>query len=123
MDRIEQAAIHAVMADLANDGGGTYQANTFLPFRPASGFAVGAVAGIALPFEVVTPSMVSWALRQVARENASASYVGTWLDEGVVYFDAVHYFSAERERAAREAGRHNGQQAIFDFGAKESVAL
>lgn len=123
MDIIERRAAGAVLADLANTGGGTYQQGTFLPFRPDNGFAVSLQGGLKLPWETVTPSMVMWAMRQVSREYPSASYVGTWLDNGVVYIDPVAYFGPERREAAIKAGRAHDQLAIYDFGAKEAITL
>lgn len=123
MDSITERAIGKVLADLANDGGGTYQAGTFLPFTAREGFAVASPNGLKLPAELVTPSMAAWALRQVSRENPRTSFVGTWLDNGVVYFDAVTYFSAANRERAIAAGRENGQLAIYDFATKESVTL
>lgn len=123
MDPITKTRIDKVMADLANDGGGTYQAGTFLPVTWGAGFAVATEKGLSLPAEWMTPSMLAWTLRQVGRENPTCSFVGTWLDKGVVFVDAVRYFSADRREAAIQAGRESGQLAIYDFGQKESITL
>lgn len=123
MDPITKTRIDKVMADLANDGGGTYQAGTFLPVTWGAGFAVATADGLAFPAEVATESMLAWAMRQVSRENPRTSYVGTWLDNGVVYIDAVRFFAEDRREAAIQAGREAGQLAIYDFGQKESITL
>jgi hypothetical protein len=121
MDRILEAQANAVLSDLVNNGGGTYQQGTLLPFSPDKGYAV-AIGGVKLPADCATVSMVEWALRQVAREFFT-SYVGTWLDEGVVYCDAVVYFANDQFERACAAGREAGQKAIYDFGQKVSVTL
>ena len=121
LDRTLEAAAEQVVADLADHGGGTYERSTLLPFTPSDGFAV-AIGGIHLPDDVVGPENAEWALRAVGGEYET-SYVGTWLDDGVVYFDAVMYFGADRGAQAIAAGRFYEQKAIYDFGTKESVTL
>lgn len=123
MDPITKTRIDKVLADLANDSGGTYQAGTFLPQTWDSGFAVATERGLSLPAEWMTPSMLAWAIRQVSRENPGTSFVGTWLDKGVVFVDAVVYYAADRREAAIAAGRAAGQVAIYDFGEKASIIL
>jgi len=121
MDRTLEAAANVVVADLADHGGGTYERGTLLPFTPSDGFAV-AVGGIHLDAEVVGPENAEWALRAVGGEYET-SFVGTWLDDGVVYFDAVMYFAADRGVQALAAGRFYEQKAIYDFATKESISV
>lgn len=121
MDHITRKAIDEVMADLANDGGGTYQAGTFLPFRPESGFAV-AIGGVTLPAVACTEESLRWALWAVGSEFMT-SFVGTWLNEGTVYVDGVTYFNGSRRDDAIDAGREHGQLAIYDYATKEAISL
>lgn len=121
MDHTLATAARKVMADLAEHGGGTYERGTLLPFTPTEGFAV-VVGGIHLPEKDVTEEAVEWAMRSVAGEFLTA-YVGTWVSEGVVYFDAVRYFAADRYLGALAAGEEAGQKAIFDFTDNKAVYL
>jgi K+-transporting ATPase A subunit len=121
-DAIANKAALAVIADLASNGGGTYGNSTLLPFKPPAGYAVG-IGGLVMPAECATPSMVLWAFRQVSREHPTASFIGTWLDNGVVYIDAVEYFATTRRPSAMLRGMECGQKAIFDFAAGEAITL
>lgn len=123
MDDVHGQAAMAVIADLANTGGGTYERGTLLPFKPDDGYAVG-VGGLHLPSDMVTVDAVAWAMKAVGSEF-DTSYVGTWLGngDGLVYFDAVSYYGPDRRAEAIAAGSENGQQAIYDFAAKRSISL
>lgn len=121
MDRTQEQAASRVIADLVENGGGTYEQGTLLPFRPTSGYAVG-IGGIHLPATAVTPEAVVWAMKAAASEYATY-YVGTWLNDAVVYFDAVLYFGPERREAAMQAGRDAGQMAIYSFAETEALTL
>lgn len=120
MDTITQASQQAI-ADLAENGGGTYHFDTMAPFTPADGFAVG-IGGINLPADDTNAERLAWGLRTVAAEFG-ATLAGTWLNEGKVYIDAVMYFPADQRDRAMAAGRYYCQLAIFDFGSKESIDL
>lgn len=119
MDQTLERAAHVALTDLTDHGGGTYEAGTFLPFRPEHGFAVG-IGGLHLPSDMVGTEAIAWALRAVTTEY-EASYGGTWQDNGFVYFDAVRYI-VDRETAI-QAGIEAGQKAIFDFGAQKAITL
>lgn len=120
-DRTLEAASNVVLSDLANNGGGTYERGTLLPFTPKVGYAVG-IGGLHLPANIVTSRTVQWASKAAASEF-NANYVGTWLKDGTVYFDAVRYFGPERRSDALLAGVAAGQEAIYDFAAGESIYL
>lgn len=120
LDRTTETAATTVLADLVSSGGGTYEQGTLLPFTPRDGFAVG-LGGIHLPMAVVTADAVMWACKAVASEH-EASLVGTWLHDGLVYFDAVRYYAAGRRDDAMRDGWLGDQQAIYDFAAREAVS-
>jgi len=119
MDQTFGQACADVLTDLAMNGGGTYEAKTLIPFTPCHGWAVGQ-AGIHLPARDVTVATIAWATKAVSSEYET-SFVGTWLDGGVVYFDAVHYVVAVDR--ATSLGIEYGQKAIFDFARQEAVTL
>lgn len=119
MDQTLTRQAEKVLSDIAEHGGGTYEARTLIPFTPPIGYAVG-LGGIHLPQHIVDVDAVAWALKAVTSEYES-SYGGTWLNDGLVYFDAVTFF-LNRENAIA-VGQATGQQAIYDFGAKEAITL
>lgn len=121
MDSTLQQAALAVLVDTAERGGGTYERGTLLPFRPNSGYAVG-IGGIKLPASDATAESIVWALKAVGGEYET-SYVGTWLDSGTVYFDAVKYFGEGEEVRAIACARFYGQAAIYDFALGEAVLI
>jgi len=112
-------AIAKVLADIAEQGGGTYESGTYLPFTPTDGFAVG-IGGIRLPEATVTAAELTRWLRAVVTEY-EASFVGTWRDGGLVYIDAVRYI--RDLPTALDVARVFRQKAIFDFSTKSSIAL
>jgi hypothetical protein len=121
MDRTLERQANIGLADLAQDGGGTYQAGTLLKVVWPVGYVVG-IGGVALPAANVDAATFVWAARMAATEY-NGSFVGTWLDEGRVYFDAVEYFGADRREDAIQRGIALGQKAIYDFGAQADIIL
>ena len=117
MDQTKARAAAATLADLAQDGGGTYEAETYLPFRPTSGFAVG-IGGARIPAAAYDIQTAYWLLRAVSTEY-EANYVGTWLDGGMVHVDAVRYI--RDLSSAVVLARAMGQEAIYDFGDRISI--
>ena len=118
LDRTLEAAAQQAMADLANSGGGTYEAGTFLPFKPENGYAVG-IGGIAMKAtNVQHADTMAWLMKNVAGEYMTA-YVGTWLDEGVVYVDGVVF--CRDINYARTMAREHEQKAFYGFAEKESI--
>lgn len=121
MDQTTKRAADRMLADLANDGGGTYESGTLLPFTPKVGFAVG-LGGVKLPASMVDAELLVRFAKAVATEHET-SYVGTWLDNGIVHFDAVVYYGAHARRTAEEQGREANQKAIHDFSTGEDIVL
>lgn len=121
MDTIAKAAAQVVVADLAENGGGTYEVGTLIPFKPDSGYAVG-IGGARLPAAAFTTQVAYWLLKAVGTEY-EANFVGTWLDGGTVYVDAVKYFVPVNRDRALLLGHELGQKAIFDFSTMEDITL
>lgn len=120
MDSILEQAIGQVAADLAENGGGTYEQGTLLPFRPTTGFAV-AVGGVTIAASAPL-SVLGMLCRTVAGEYGE-SFVGTWLDGGTISIDAVRYFAGDQRASALLLGYQTGQKAIYDFGLQEDIVL
>lgn len=121
MDTTLERLADEAIADLAEHGGGTYEGRTLLAFTPSSGYAVG-VGGFAMKAECVTADVIAFALKAVAGEYET-TYAGTWLNDGLVYFDAVLYFNHLEQKRAAAAAAYFGQQAYYDFAAKESISV
>ena len=108
----------AIVDATLTDGGGTFDALTLQPFRPTDGYAV-AIDGITRKAADLAPYRIPILARHVAGEFG-ATFVGTWIDEGTVYIDAVAYV---RDRAeALAMGRAANQIAVWDFAAGEAVS-
>lgn len=114
------AAQDALVTTVEN-GGGTFYADTLLPLELQRGYAV-AYGGVTLdPAKVDAETLRQWA-RRVSQEW-DASLVGTWLEGGVLYVDAVRIFSFDRFTQAVQFGVDNGQLAIYDFESGASIPL
>jgi hypothetical protein len=121
LDKVLERSAREALALIANNGGGTFERDTLLPFTPKVGYAVG-LGGVKLPAAVVEAETLTWISRVVAGEHGT-SYWGAWVDGNVIHFDAVQYFGPERRSAALLAGYQHDQQAIYDFAAGESIYL
>ena len=91
------------------------------PFTPPDGYAVG-IGGIRLPLAQVNTESAEWALRHVGSEF-NTSFVGTWVDEGWVHFDAVQYFGADRRPEAFVLGWRAMQKAIWSFADRRAFPV
>lgn len=121
MDKHVRKLAHEALARTVNDGGSTFEGRTMLPFTPGVGFSVG-IGGAILPATTVTGEALAWLARRIAQEYET-TYVGTWLNEGKVYVDAVRYFGAHGREDAIACAREHGQLAIYDFAAGEAIML
>lgn len=119
MDRILERYALAALDRTTVMGGGTFEGRTMLPFEPRDGYAV-AVGGVTIKADEVTPDVLAWSARAVVGEWDTA-FVGTWVEKGVMYIDAVQYVS-DRERAMA-LGREHQQLAIYDFAEQEVITL
>ncbi len=118
-DQTKRDALNRILADLAENGGGTYERGTLLPFRPDDGYAVG-VGGIHLPANIFTAEAVGWSTKAVGSEY-DTSYVGTWQEGNTVYIDAVVYIKDRTEAMLR--GMQEWQTAIYSFAEAKSIFL
>lgn len=109
-----------LLADLADHGGGTYEAGTYLPFTPRDGYAVAFIGGVKVSSRGCTLAVLERWLKAVATEH-EASFVGTWLDGDMVYVDAVRYIRSRDEAIAFGIEQH--QLAIWDFAAGAAIKL
>ncbi len=106
-----------LIADLHANGGGTYEAVSLAPFSPTEGYAIG-IGGPTFRLQDIDGASLAIVLRDLAA-TAGTGYVGTWLDSGTVYLDAVVYTTDPRT-AARTAYEHK-QKALYDFGSGLSL--
>lgn len=114
------AAQEALIATVEN-GGGTFFGDTLMPVDIRRGYAVG-VGGVTLdPAKVTDEVLREWATR--VGQEWGTSFVGTWLDNGIFYLDAVQVFAEGRRAAALEAARSSGQKAIYDFATHSVVSV
>ena len=109
------------MAYTVDRGGGTFHAETCIPFEPIAGYAV-AVGGVILDPAITGSFRFRNAWKHVASEFMTL-FVGTWLDGDNLYVDAVRYFGPEWRDEAIALGREHNQLAIYDFAAGESITL
>ena len=108
-----------IIADLAENGGGTYDALNLQPVTWTTGFAV-AIGGVQISADDATPTRIASAVRMVKSEWMTP-FVGTWRGGGTVYVDAVEYIRDPGRAKAR--GRDANQLSIYDFATGEVVWL
>lgn len=105
------------LAYTVSNGGGTFEAFNMLPFTPLTGdgYAV-AVGGIKLHAEFVDRDVFAMWVKAVAAEH-EATFVGTWLNDGLLYIDAIEY--VRDPGRAKALGRLTGQLSIYNFATNE----
>ena len=111
----------ALDATLA-DGGGTFDAHTFAPLGATWAWAVGGgIPGHTI--ELVAERDLEGALAQAfaALVDAGADVIGTWLDEGVLYVDAVDLIE-DTDEAIRLAAER-GELAIYHLTTKTTLEV
>lgn len=101
-----------VLSYTRQHGGGTFIAATYSDDGTAElanltdGYAVGvSPKGLTIP--------------QAIAASPAARYIGTWIDDGTLYVDAVIH--THNRRSAIALGRAFDQLAIYDFAAGESI--
>lgn len=108
-----------IIADLVDNGGGTYVAGTLDPFMPDDGYAVG-IAGIEVNASDLTAEVAEVTMRDLAKEHG-AYHVGTWEKDGIVYIDAVRYFGGAGGQSAVRFAREHNQQELYSFADRRSL--
>lgn len=114
-----QDPVADMLASTVENGGGTYEVGTYLPFTPADGFAVG-IGGIEVAASAVSVETLRKWVKQVAGEWMT-SYVGTWLFGDSLHIDGVVY--VRDEDIARAIAIKQGQQAIWSFAGRSVVEV
>jgi hypothetical protein len=103
------------LAKELNKGGFTVRDGNLI--RPTSGYAVS-IKG----WETRVPrALLSLPLFTAIVKSYQGLTFGAWIDDGIVYFDRSFIY-ADRQ-AAIDVGHANGQKAIYDFAAGESIYL
>jgi hypothetical protein len=104
----------------AEHGGGTFDARTFEPVEPASGYAVGLAQGTAA--YVWWPKDVDRFAKRVAR-MWNAPYVGTWHDPATGWVEVDPVVIVADYAEAMSLARLNGQKAIYSFATREAIPV
>jgi hypothetical protein len=118
---VAYSAAQDALANTVSDGGGTFYADTLLPAGLRQGFAVG-IGGAILDPRFVDADSLATTAKRVGQEFIS-TYVGTWLDENILYVDAVEVLAPDRLHDALALARDKGQKAIFDFSTGREITL
>lgn len=111
--------VATVLELTVQNGGGTFEAGSWLPFEPKHGYAV-AFGGYQPLAKDVDLNALRKLLKTVQGEYDS-SFVGTWLDGEKLYVDAVVY-TVDLTRAI-ELAQSTNQLAIYNFATGESIAV
>jgi hypothetical protein len=119
MDMTLERQAASALAFTVEHGGGTFEAKTMLLQEWKSGFVV-AIGGLTIAAKDATAEALAWLGNRVGGEYMT-TYIGTWLQDEVLYIDAV-VFVADRDRAIA-LGQEHGQQAIYDCTAQEVITL
>lgn len=119
MDRILKRAANEALAFTAEHGGGTFEYKTLLLQEWQTGYVV-AIGGITFKAECLTADVLAWAAKAVGGEYMT-TYIGTWLDNGIVYIDAVRFLASKVDAVL--LGIEHGQKAIYDCANNEVIAL
>jgi hypothetical protein len=102
------------------DGGGTFDARTLAPVAPTEGYAVGLGDGSKV-LANSTAADIAVVIYRAVQANKSAPYVGTWIDDAVIYIDPVVILQSLQD--ALTLARALGEKAIYSFATGESVTL
>jgi len=112
-----------IIADTMKQGGGTYRADLRGKAElPDTGYMVGngKIAQLQLP--VTSPNQITYALDRASEACVFPNeYVGTWVDNHVMYIDVSLYVAEKFD--AIELCRNHGETAYYDIAKGESVTL
>lgn len=116
--RTAKDAAKLVASTLENQGG-TFDPVSFEPVEMDSGYFVSKEGGIEVPEDEFDESIVRGWL--AANRLSPGDYIGTWIEDGVVYLDATRWFEDRQE--ALTFGRANHQVAAWDVAAGEVLPM
>ena len=86
-----------------------------------TGFVVGGFNETVLPETCSISRFVNaWESKATAC-NGSREFVGTWMNEGSIYFDVVQIYATQEE--ASNVAIANNEIAIYDLSRKESINI
>lgn len=117
---MKPSSLLRLLADTLDNGGGTFQLNGEA-YKPTAGYAVSLKDG-GLKWELKHHNE-AWIMQDIAMAMLSphplATHLGTWISEGVLYFDYVVIVGTEQE--ARALSLANNQQAFYSFASGEVI--
>lgn len=123
LDNLDNLIDDAAERTIEN-GGGTFRADSLEPVNPTTGYAV-AIGGetIELAHERGgdTRQAVHNLIWRVRDLNQNAPYIGTWIDGGIAYIDAV--LILPDLASAYIVARAFDQKAIWDFANSASIEI
>lgn len=92
---------------------------------PTKGYAVGEGAiGYVVPFDGADPETFDVTIERALAwfaEHGGIEFLGTWIDDGVLYVDPVHVFT--RKDFALGVAWAWGERAVYDFEAGKSINI
>jgi hypothetical protein len=100
------------------DGGGTFDAQTWAPVKPAEGYAVGVAHGDGA--NVGPRDDLPWAIEELVRRY-SPLYVGTWVKGLAIILDPITIVATLDE--AFRLGRITHQEAVYGFAEGRSIPV
>lgn len=128
---MKPSSLLRLLADTIDNGGGTFQL-TGEAYKPTTGYAVSLEHGMQFNLsrkdgdlgDIDNAVILGLAAHNIAWELYSGSqrsqtHLGTWISEGVLYFDYVVIVATEDE--ARALSLANNQQAFFSFATGEVI--
>lgn len=118
------AATDAILAHTWLHNGGTFNATSGESVGDIDGFAVRDERTDTLTLSIDAPYLRDAVARFVQRVpfvGDHKAYVGTWIEDNVLYVDVVRIYT--NKFAAIAEGLELGEQAIYDLGAKKTIYL
>lgn len=120
---IQHAATNVINHTIDN-GGGTFDPTTLAPVTLDKGYAV-AIKGLEykVPFDTIDEwDVVTHAFNVLSHSiDNPGVYFGTWVDNGIVYFDASDV--VQDEATALRIAREHNQLAVWDFARNSEIRV
>ena len=116
-------SIHEALTQTLADSGGTFDARTLDPIAGGPWAVGGGLPGIAIP--IVTPwpepLVVAFGDAYNSLLEDGAQVIGTWIDEGTLYVDAIDLI-VDTDAAIRLASER-GERAIYHLTDKITLEV